>query len=478
MKDVLSKPLAFIDVETTGTNPRSDRIIEIGIIRVEKNKITDTLNSLINPQAHIPEQITQMTGISRAEIEQAPIFEEVIGKILEMLDDSIFIAHNARFDYAFIKNEFARYETKFNAKVLCTARLSRKLYPHLGRHNLDSIINHFNIECANRHRAYDDAKVLWDFYQIILHDHKEDKIKKALKPILKTPSLPRYLKSKDFDNLPESPGLYVFSGADGITLYIGKSVNIKDRVKSHFSSDYLTPSDLKISKEIKSIDFIETAGELGALVREADVIKKTQPVYNRRLRRSRGLIAAIQSTTLESYNSCSFKDADKITTEEIDQIISLFESKKKAFEVLHKIAQEYKLCPKLLGLEKGKGACFNYQIEKCKGACIGIETPLEYNLRYVQAFADFKVPPWPFESLFAIEEETFDKKEIHVVNKWCYLGSISTNGKIDEPEVFKKEARFDWDTYKILKRFVLKKNSKVKLRKLTNTEENLLFKNN
>src|SRR6185437_7143312 len=162
-----------------------DRIIEIGILRVEDGELVDTFSSLINPQSYLPKEITQLTGITQHDIESAPTFRSMKEEIIEILADCTFVAHNVRFDYAFLKHELLRENITYSAKHFCTVRLSRILYPQWQRHNLDAVISECNIACENRHRAFDDAKVLYEFYNHILKTMPQDKLEKALSKTMK-----------------------------------------------------------------------------------------------------------------------------------------------------------------------------------------------------------------------------------------------------------------------------------------------------
>ena len=162
---MLPNKISFVDIETTGGSAFYDRIIEIGILRVENNELISTFHSLINPQTHLPREIELLTGITSANLEYAPTFNSLKTDILDILEGTVFVAHNVRFDYGFLKREFQRENISFSTKHFCTVRLSRLLYPQFRHHNLDSIIERFNFQCANRHRALDDAKILFDFYK-------------------------------------------------------------------------------------------------------------------------------------------------------------------------------------------------------------------------------------------------------------------------------------------------------------------------
>src|SRR5450759_799089 len=139
MISILDCPLAFVDLETTGGTATQDRITEIAIVTFDGN-VSASWSQLVNPETWIPSHIEHLTGISNAMVADAPRFDEIANEVLERLDGHLFVAHNARFDYGFLKNEFKRVGIDFRSPVLCTVKLSRKLYPEHQRHNLDSLI--------------------------------------------------------------------------------------------------------------------------------------------------------------------------------------------------------------------------------------------------------------------------------------------------------------------------------------------------
>jgi DNA polymerase III subunit epsilon len=207
---MLPEKIAFVDIETTGARSSFDRIIEIGILRMEGDQIVRTYNQLINPQAYLSPDITRLTGITSNMLENAPTFRQCKDDILELLQDCVFVAHNVRFDYGFLRNELQRTGVTFSSKHFCTVRLSRLLFPHLTHHNLDSVMQYHNIACANRHRAFDDAKVLHSFYTKIQKELPAETLQAALSLALRKPSLPIKLKQEDLDALPEHPGATVY----------------------------------------------------------------------------------------------------------------------------------------------------------------------------------------------------------------------------------------------------------------------------
>lgn len=465
----LPSKIAFVDIETTGGRLLWDRIIEIGILRVEDNKVVSSFETLINPSQHLPEEITLLTGISAPELENAPYFREVKDQIAEILEDCYFVAHNVRFDYGFLKQEFRRLNQNFSPKHFCTVKLSRYLYPKYKHHNLDSLIERFNFECPARHRAYSDAKVLFDFYQSIQKDLPIDTVVNAVNKALKKPSIPVKLTQKDLDALPEGPGVYIFYGESGMPLYIGKSVNIADRVLSHFSGDHSSSTEMKISQQIESIETIETAGELSALLKENILVKKMKPLYNRMLRREQKLVFLQKRLTKEGYLTLDFVNLTEVDLNDLSSILGVFRSVKAAKDFLISLSKEHTLCEKLLNIEHTNSACFGYRLGRCKGACSQKEKAANYNLRFIEAFLGQGFKSWPFEGPIIIEEInpiTGDQIAI-LVDKWCLLGNLNSK---DGEEVFDpKEAAFDLDTYKILVRFINNPKKKANIRKFNNS---------
>lgn len=455
---MLPNKLAFVDVETTGMRPTYDRIIEIGIVRVENDKVVAKFNKLLNPNQHLSPFIQQLTGITSAELQEAESFYDIKDEVAELLDDALFVAHNVRFDYGFVRSELKRHGLPFTAKQLCTVKLSRHLYPTYRKHNLTALINRHGFECERRHRAFDDAHVLWQFYQKVRNEFDEDLLKKAVTHIQAKPSFPKDLDPNIVEDLPETPGVYKFYDAEGVLLYIGKSKNIRARVLQHFNNDFASTKQMKMCQNIARIEYFDTAGELGALLRESELIKDLQPIYNRQLRRRRQLYILRKTETEDGYLSVELDTVDHIESDEIGDIVGVFRSKKQANDFLADIAKEHTLCPKLLGLEKATGACFSHRLKHCKGACVGEENTALYNARFSIASVQNQLKPWHFDNPIEITEKNPYTKlaEKFVVDKWCILQNQTS---YDSDEVsLGDDYEFDLDTYKILRRYLRRKD--------------------
>ena len=468
MSPVIPERLAFIDLETTGGNPLIDRITEIGVVEVEGDRVS-TWSTLVNPERPIPQFIQQLTGIRNEMVEDAPTFTQVAEELAARLQGRLFIAHNARFDYGFVKNEFQRLGQRFRADVLCTVRLSRRLFPEHPRHNLDSLIARHGLQTGDRHRALADADLIWQFWRLLQRDRGEDAVAEAVQQQLKRPSLPPHLDPALLDDLPESPGVYLFHGENDVLLYVGKSVNLRQRVLSHFAADTREYKAMRLTQEVRRIHWQETVGELGALLLESRLVKEGQPLHNRRLRRASDLCAwRLEEVAPGDFRPrlASGEDAD---FGRAGDLFGLFATQREATNTLRKIADAYELCPALLGLEKPAQPgrpCFAFQVHKCKGACVGKEPIGMHSARLMAALAKLKLEAWTYPGpIGLVERDDFlDVEEVHVVNNWRYLGTARSEAEVHDLLEQSGQARFDMDTYKLLKARLSK--GKIKVRRL------------
>ncbi|TKI05326.1 excinuclease Cho [Martelella alba] len=244
------------------------------------------------------------------------------------------------------------------------------------------------------------------------------------------------------DALPTGPGVYVFhSDNDVMPLYIGKSVNIRSRVMSHLR----TVDEARMLRQARRITWYPTAGEIGALLLEARMIKQLQPLHNKRLRRSRQLCSIQLSGGLPNI----------LFSTEIDfarspDLYGLFPSRRAAQHALMDIADEESLCYGLLGLEKltrGR-SCFRFHLGRCAGACCGKQSPQDHWLRLTDALQQMRIVSWPYGGAIGLVEQSPQLRQIHVVNNWYYLGSVS---HLAEAASLSKVAKsFDRDGYHIL----------------------------
>lgn len=447
--------LAIVDLETTGITATGDRITEVGIVLVENGAVIEEWQSLVNPECTIPVEIQALTGITDAMVANAPTFAKLAKQILTRLEGCLFVAHNARFDYGFMKNAFRRLDMPFTAEVLCTVRLSRRLYPEYSQHNLDALISRHGLNGDDRHRALGDARITWAVLEAMCRANPPEKVNGAVKALLKMPSLPPQLAPGVLDELPEGPGVYFFYGVNSLPIYVGKSVNLRDRVRSHFSSDYRSANDQRLSSEITRIGFEETAGELGALLRESQLVKSALPLRNHQLRKNRQIVFIRLLDLSVPPEMVPFAEFDPACTA---GMYGPFPAKPRAKALLQSLAAEFELCWKALGVQQTDGACFARQLHRCRGACVGEESMLQHNLRLLDALGEHRFPAWPWAGPIAIKEIHPDHgwERLYLVNRWCHLGTAAGEEELWSllDYVRTTETEFDPDVYKLLVKYL------------------------
>jgi DNA polymerase-3 subunit epsilon len=455
---MLDQPLVILDVETTGANPVYDRVTEVGLIEVERGRSVGEWSTLVNPGTRIPPAIQALTGITDDMVALAPAFAEIAEHLFARLEGKLLVAHNARFDYGFLRNEFRRAGLRYSSRVLCTVKLSRRLFPRESRHNLDALMARHGLACESRHRALGDARAVWLLLEQWRREMTRDVVAAAADALIRAPTIPAGLAEGALDDIPEAPGVYLFYGENGAALYVGKSINLRSRVLAHFAGDHRDARDMKITQQVKRVDWIETAGELGALIEESRLVKKLAPVYNRRLRRAAEL-CAWHWRAEEMLEPPRLVNADDLARVGFDDLHGLFRSRSAALEALREIATAHQLCPIVLGLEKGKGPCFAHQIKRCRGACVGRETRTQHALRLAAALAQLRMQPWPFKGRIGVLESGAARDEIIVLDRWCYLGTVRSEAELGEFTGQRPAAAFDLDTYKILTRYFARSRS-------------------
>jgi DNA polymerase-3 subunit epsilon len=443
-----------LDLETTGGNAVHDRITEIAAVRVENGIETARWSSLVNPGVRIPPFIQALTGINDTMVAQAPSFEDVAKDLLEILDGAVFVAHNVRFDHGFVQNELARLDIAFKVKTLCTVRLSRKLYPQHKGHGLDAILQRHGLHTMARHRAMGDVDVVLQWLKVATQELGQPLVQRmALELLQGSASLPPQLETAISD-IPDTPGVYLFYGEGALPLYIGKSVNMRTRVMSHFQSAAKVAREMRILTEIRRVEWIETAGELGALLLESRLVKEKQPVYNRQLRREKALCAWHLDEDPGANPLLKLVKFDDIVPEQWGQLYGSYRSKRQATDALRLLADKHALCPQLLGLESGKGACFACQLGRCKGACIGRESLARHHLRLQMALAQQRLQSWPHPGRVAIREyqEHSGRTDIHVFEQWCHIATVTDPAELDALGKNSQPLAFDLDTYRLLQK--------------------------
>jgi DNA polymerase-3 subunit epsilon len=446
-------PVVFVDIETTGGSYRNSRVLEVAAIRVENGEIVKEFSTLLDPKTYIPSTITAITGITAADIVGAPAFEDIADELLEILDGAVFVAHNVRFDYSFLKQEFSLIGSTFQPRLLCTVRLSRYLYAGEKGHSLEKLIARHSIPVLDRHRALEDARAILYFSQLAYDQHGPELFSQALTHQLKSQSLPPNLDLNELQTIGDIPGVYVFKDEQRQPIYVGKSVTLKKRVLSHFQST--SPKEIKISQQVHHVETIPTGSELAALLLESKMIKELKPLYNRMLRRV-SMYAMLVKSDQDGYANLAIKSGNVDNDTDLRTIYGVYRNRIKAKQTIDELTRLYRLCPKLMGLEKSKGACFSYSLGRCKGACIGEEDVESYNKRFEIALERSKLSEWPFEGSVTIPVN--EAGEQVVIDNWIVQSFMDEDGN---QMIVDAEPNFDIDEYKIIRRFIRENKNRI-----------------
>lgn len=369
---------SVVDIETTGNGFRGQRITEISIFVFDGKKVVDEFTSLVNPEQNIPPFITNLTGITNAMVRTAPKFYEIAKKVQQLTMDTIFVAHNVNFDYNIIKEEFKDLGFDFTRKKLCTVRLSRKIIPGLKSYSLGNICSAEGIHIADRHRAKGDAEATVELFRRLIERDQNFIINSFLNRRSRQATLPPLLDKKVVDNLPEKPGVYYFKDLQKKIIYVGKAINIKQRVISHFYDK--KQKEITMCLETADISFEETGSELLALLKESADIKHLYPKYNRSQKRATESIGLFSYEDQKGILHLAYNPL-KLVPNPIMKFYNVSECRNR----LEKICEEFELCPKYCHLQTNVNSCFHYQIKKCKGICTEKEAIEDYNNRVLQA---------------------------------------------------------------------------------------------
>lgn len=452
----MNKTYAIIDIETTGGSASRSKITEIAIVLHDGQKVLDTYETLINPEAPIPYNITRLTGISQEMVKDAPKFYEVAKKIVEMTEGAIFVAHNVRFDYSFVVEEFRNLGFTYTRKQLCTVRLARKAFPGLRSYSLENLIKHFGIKVKDRHRAMADTMATVELFEKIMGiDQSDEEVKEMVNLGMKEALLPKNLSLEKIHALPESCGVYYFHDVFGDVVYVGKSINIKKRVAQHFSKKSDKAS--KLQKYVHDITFELTGSELIALLFESYEIKRIRPFINR-AQRMRDFPVVIYSYENEDGYLCLDIEKPTAKRRKVLNVIAEFPSLKRAKGRMINVVRNYALCPIFCGLENSAGPCFDYHLQKCYGGCAGFESAEDYNERVTEAIE--RISTIFEEDFFLIDKgRTADENTVVLVEDGEYVGFGYANleeisGGVDELREVIKSYPSNPEVKKIIMRFL------------------------
>ena len=362
---------AIVDIETTGGHASANGITEIAVYIHDGTRVVKHFESLINPQQNIPRYITALTGIDNYMVQDAPQFEEIAETLFELLKDNIFIAHNVNFDYSFIKHQLKNEGYDLATKKLCTVRLGRKVFPGLPSYSLGNLCRSLDIKIDNRHRADGDAKATVKLFELCIANGGQAHIDLMLKKTSSEQWLPLHLQKSDITKLPSAPGVYYFHDNKNKIVYVGKAINIKKRVSSHFTQNDPDKKRQNLVRTVHKITYKECASELEAIVLESAEIKRLWPRYNKS-----------QKQPAQKFGLYMFEDGRGYMRLAIDkkkkQLPALynFNLLQEGLVLLKKMTEEFELNHKLCFLDKTPFAVAEIE---------SIDEPTIYNRKVAEA---------------------------------------------------------------------------------------------
>jgi len=361
---------AVVDIETTGSYAAANGITEIAIVIHDGKKVLNFYETLVNPHVPIPYFIQRLTGIDDKMVRNAPSFSEIAAQVNELLQDKIFVAHNVNFDYSFVKYHLQACGYELDTKKLCTVRLARKVLPGLNGYSLGKLTEQLNINHGNHHRAGGDALATADLLAIITERDTGNAIGGMLKGRNSEQYLPPHLPVADLEKLPSCAGVYYFYNAAGKAIYIGKALNIRKRVKSHFSNNKTNKQKQDFLKDTYRISYKECGTELMAHILESTEIRKLWPQYNRS---QRGYLAR--------FGLFAYEDQQGFTRLAVEKIrrsvkpVYTFNTITEGHFMLREMTERFGLCTRLCNISTHPDCgCENDH-----------EHPSEYNTKAAEA---------------------------------------------------------------------------------------------
>ena len=438
---------AVVDLETTGGNPQKTRIIEIAIVVHNGRQVIEEFSSLVNPGESIPPFIQGMTGISNEMVAEAPTFAGIHDKVLKLTENKIFVAHNVRFDYGVLRNEYKRMNMRFQRQQLCTVRLSRKLYPELTSHSLGNLCRDLAVPVVNRHRAYGDAHATTLLLEYMLFNNRKEVDKHMVKDEMENTVLPHCISRKQIDELPEETGVYYFFDEMGKILYVGKSRNIRKRFVNHFSGDLQKKRFAQLKEHVADLNYEITGNELIALLRESADIKHWMPPFNKAQRKKKYRYGIY----VEKNEDCYEIKLRKINGE--GEPLRQFTNRNAAVQFLQRMVERHNLRPDFCDLQQNQWPDLP-----------SMPTELEHNEGVALLQASMQ---HPYETFIVVEdgrnygEQAFVMVEENRLSGYAFLDEDAVPDTPAELREYLWPLPDDQEMHQILRKWISKKKPKV-----------------
>ncbi|KAA0874417.1 GIY-YIG nuclease family protein [Nitrincola tapanii] len=418
----MQERFAFISLALSGPRPTRDRIRSLALV-------------LVDDDQRVAQWQLDLHASSALSGEQAhELMVRLLGRRL--------VARNARLTLAFLRNALRLRGDDLKARdILCYTRLKNQL-------NLTSVVRSPTTTMFEAPGTDAAALALFHDWQSLRQQAAPEMWQAALDKQRRLPSWPAQLKRELYSALPETPGVYLFYGEHSALLYVGKSINLRARILSHFADDFRHDKEMRLAQQVQHIEWEETAGEVGALIREAQLVKARMPLFNRRLRRTSRLYTYYWSAEVDAPPK--LVELTQAYIEHAGQHFGLFRRPQQAEAALRQRIEADQLCPKLCGLEHSRGACFAYALGRCRGACCQQESLASHQQRLAQALASLQLAVWPYPGAIAWREGQ-GPYHWHLVDQWCYLGRIEAE-QLPEQIPLEAAVRLDLDLYAILRR--------------------------
>ena len=396
--------------------------------------VVEEWSTLVNPECLIPAYIESFTGITNEMVAAAPRFADIAQLVLEKLGAAtaarrrprVFVAHNARFDYSFLRAEFRRADMHFSAKVLCTVKLSRRLFPEHLRHSLDAVMERHGLACSARHRALGDARVLSDFWLKLARRAPGAAARGGrAQPCSAAHKLPPHLPEDLADELPEGPGVYRFTEPDDELLYVGKSESLRARASSaHFADERTGSRERKLGRRCGASTGWRPPASSARCCARSNAIRSLRPLYNRHPKPASDGFTLQHRSRRAAPREIS-RDAPSSTRRSSTNCFGVFHSAKDARKALIEIAAAQRAVPqdaRAGGRARGRASPTRWASARARASARSRSAL--HAVRVQMALSSLKLKAWPFPGRVALRErDAMGGVDLHVLDHWTYLGS-------------------------------------------------------